>query len=89
MWRLMAGAGLVLSGCLGGPMEQTAGCAAYVACLRATDAAAHTSTNVARFEPGGACWVNVPTGEVCATGCERGLAWLRARSAGLPAECAQ
>lgn len=80
--------GLVLAGCLGGPVEQSPGCATYVACLRALDADAGTTTNLDRFVPGGACWVNGVTGEGCATGCERALTRLKERTPALPAECA-
>jgi hypothetical protein len=88
MRRAIAWSGLMLAGCLGGPVEQTPGCAAYVACMRALDATTASTTNLDRFVPGGACWVNGETGAGCATGCERALDRTRARSTGLPAECA-
>lgn len=84
----IAWSGLVLAGCLGGPVAQTPGCAAYVACVQAVDATTAATTNLDRFLPGGACWVNGETGESCTTGCERALDRIRARSPGVPAECA-
>lgn len=86
----MAWCGLVvvLVGCLGGPVAQTVGCADYVACIKALDAPTGATTNLDRFLPGGACWVNGETGEGCATGCERALSRLRDRVPQLPAECA-
>ncbi len=88
--RVVAGVLLAggLAGCLGGPVTQSPSCATYVACMRALDADAGTTTNLDRFLPGGACWVNSVTGDGCATGCQRGVAWLQARQAPLPAECA-
>jgi len=77
-----------VSGCLGGPVTPAPTCVAYVACIQALDAQASTTTNLDRFVAGGACWTNGEIAELCATGCERGLARLRERSAALPEACA-
>jgi hypothetical protein len=59
-------------------------CAAYVACVRAGDAARGAATDVARFEEGGACWSGEVGAGRCAEACARGLARLRAQE---PATC--
>jgi len=78
---------LVTAGC-GGRVEQSPPCQAFAGCIRAMDAAAGQTTNLDRFDAAGACWVNSDTSLMCTTGCERGLARLRERTLGLPAECA-
>ena len=78
---------LVLAAC-GGRVGQSAECATYVSCVRATDAPEQRTTNLERFLADGACWVHADTGELCETGCRRGLEWMRAHLAALPRECA-
>jgi len=81
-------AGLALSGCLGNPVPQDPVCAAYVACIRAQDAASGLTTDLRRFEAEGDCWANKEIAHLCSSGCARGLEHLRAHVALLPAECA-
>ncbi len=77
---------LMLAGC-GGRVAQATDCAAYVQCVRAVDAQLQRSTNLDRFLADGACWVNAETGELCETGCRRGLEWTRSHQSALPQEC--
>lgn len=78
---------LLLVAC-GGEVEPTPECVAYVQCLQARDVARGRSTDMERFEAGGACWGSHEAAEFCSGGCERGLVWLREAEAGaLPQEC--
>ena len=69
-----------LTGCMGGAVSQSPACAAYVECIQAQDAAQSRTTNLDRFIGGGSCWVNSETAELCTSGCERGLEWIKTRT---------
>lgn len=58
--------------------EQGPDCRAFVACVKELDVLRGTTTNVARFEPDGACWDGKKGAEVCESACRRGVPVLRA-----------
>lgn len=65
---------LLLAACAA-PVSQTPDCAAFVACVEATDAARGTSTDLLRFEPEGDCWGSEAGAEICDRACANGLAF--------------
>ena len=65
---------------------QTPACAAYVACVEATDAARGTSTDLLRFQPGGDCWGSPAGAELCDHACDNGLVF-QAKRFPSQAEC--
>lgn len=90
--ELMRGLHLSLLLPLGGAvgcahLEPAPSCQRFVSCIQARDALDGTSTDVERFEAGGACWTSEEGAEQCATACEEGLSYLRAHEVGLPEEC--
>jgi hypothetical protein len=74
--------------CFDGPVDQSAACAQYVRCIRAVDAANSQTTDLDRYDEGGACWGGEKIGELCTTSCGRALDRMRQREPALPAECA-
>lgn len=84
--KRLAGLVCALFAC-GGRVAQSVECKTYVACVRALDLAQGRTTNMNRFLPDGVCWGNAPTGELCETGCRRGVEWLRAHETVVPKEC--
>lgn len=70
------------------PLEPTPACVSYVACQQARDAQLGITTDMVRFQPGGACWDNPEISELCDRGCGSGITWLRAAEPSLPAACA-
>ena len=78
---------LLESGCLGGPVEQSAACRTYVECITELDETQGLTTNLARFEKEGVCFGNAEISELCTAGCDRALQRMRARTATLPSEC--
>lgn len=79
---------VVLTGCGEVALEQTPACASYVACIAAKDSVAGTTTNVARFEPDGACWgFSEAAVSLCDRACSAGLSFVREREPGAPSEC--
>jgi len=79
---------LLASGCFGGAVDQTAACAQYVRCIDAVDTLAGQTTNLDRYEPGGACWGNSEIAELCTTSCARALARIQELAPPPPTECA-
>lgn len=77
---------LLLIGCA--QVEQSASCATYVSCVQAQDAIKGIETDVVRFEPGGACWINPDAGALCDRGCTNGMLWIQETGSDLPEECA-
>jgi len=69
------------------PVDQSAACADYVACIQARDAEQGVSTNLDRYLAGGDCWGNAEIGDLCDRSCENGLDWLRSAEATLPEAC--
>jgi hypothetical protein len=70
-----------------GSREPAAACETFVACIEARDAQRDTTTDVARFAEGGACWTASEEGALaCARACERGLE-VTARLSDAPQEC--
>lgn len=80
-------AALGAAGCWGGPVPQSAECAAYVQCIEAIDRAAGQTTDLDRYVEGGACWDNPELAHGCTRSCVRALDRLRAREPTRPAEC--
>lgn len=76
-----------LAGC-SQPQPQSEACAAYIDCIAAVDAARGTNTDVVRYTEDGDCWGSPPGAELCDESCVEGLAWMQARWADLPQECA-
>jgi hypothetical protein len=64
---------LLLFGASCGRAEQGPNCSAFVECVQQLDALRGATTDVARFEPGGACWKGDKGAEVCERSCARGL----------------
>lgn len=79
---------VLLTGACGAPIEPTPDCAQFVACTTARDAQLGITTDLVRFQPGGACWGNPEIAALCDRGCTSGMAWLRDAIADLPTECA-
>lgn len=52
---------------------QTPACAAFVSCVRASDAAQGITTDLARFEPEGECWGTPAGADLCDRACVNGL----------------
>lgn len=65
---------LWLSAC--GDAEQGPACKAFVRCVSELDTQRSTSTNVERFQPGGACWNGSKGAAVCENACRRGITLL-------------
>lgn len=78
----------LLVGACGAPIEPTPDCDAFVACTTARDVQLGITTDVVRFQPGGACWGNPEIADLCDRGCRSGMAWLRDAGTDLPSECA-
>lgn len=76
---------LLLLGCA--EVVQTPACAAFVSCVRATDAAQGVTTDVVRFEPAGECWGTPAGADLCDRACVNGLDFHRRRFPDV-AECA-
>lgn len=64
----------VLGAACGGTRPPGPACIAFVDCVAARDVARGTTTNVARFAEGGACWTAAEEGATsCEQACARGL----------------
>ncbi|HEX5751796.1 MAG TPA: hypothetical protein VFZ09_36590 [Archangium sp.] len=92
-WRhalALGGLGLSLLGGTGceGRQPQSASCQKFVACVNALDEARGSRTNLARFEPEGACWGSPEGAKLCGDACERGVGVMRERMPELPGACA-
>jgi hypothetical protein len=70
-----------------GPVEVTSDCKAWVACTEARNEARGITSNLDRYQEGGACWSNAEIGHLCATSCTHGLEYLRERFTNLPEVC--
>lgn len=68
-------------------VQQSEDCQALVACARAKDRSAGTTTDVSRYEAEGACWENEGIAELCERSCTRGMAFIRSREPSAPSEC--
>lgn len=68
-------------------VKQGEHCAAYVECLTARDEQRGTSTDMVRFEEGGACWGSTEGAKHCERACEGGLKWLRETDPNMPSVC--
>jgi hypothetical protein len=91
LWLLAVFVVAVGVGCGGegeGPVEMTPDCQAWVACTEARNEARGITSNLDRYQEGGACWANAEIGHLCATSCTRGLEYLRDRFTDLPEVCA-
>jgi hypothetical protein len=87
MVRVVVVGSLIMVSACGASRPPGPSCAAFVACVAARDAARGTTTNVARFADGGACWTAAEEGATsCETACARGLEVL-ARAADAPEVC--
>lgn len=82
----MAWIWLLLAAC-GGEVEPSASCVSYVACVRAHDADLGITTDLARFEPGGACWDGASIATLCDQSCTNGLDWLKTAWEPAPEAC--
>jgi len=78
---------LLTAGCFGGAVDQAAECAQYVRCIEAVDALAGQTTNLDRYEIGGACWGNSEIADLCTTSCTRALERIHELVPTLPTEC--
>jgi|GEM_PF-1311929 len=74
-----------LEGCA--TVSQSEACKKYVACLSARDAKLGVSTDVKRFENGGACWGGPEGADLCTRACSSGLSWLQKSYTSLPSAC--
>ena len=83
MWRFLL---LMAVGCA--QVEQSQSCATYVACIQAQDEVKGIETDLVRFQPDEACWINPDIADLCDRGCVNGLAWMQETMSDLPEECA-
>jgi len=78
---------LLTSGCFGGAVDQTTECTQYVRCIEAVDTLAGQTSNLDRYEIGGACWGNSEIADLCTTSCTRALARIHELVPAPPTEC--